>query len=257
MELRNTTPNHRGAVVSAENMSGIAIITSVTNAKSTMSGSQMRTDPRSFRERTSQIWTVPTWATAISLWEKTPVTPTMSPCRSISVWKTSTVLTFRRPIRGHIASVSRRAAVGTSTHFRIHIIGITITGRPVSTSRQTLVLNYIYSLPFLKNAQGLTGSLLGGWQLSGITLLETGLPLNPTISSDNLGLGGNTTDRPNIIGELSYPRPFTSGSTRAPSRRRRPWRSVMRKKVPSGAGPNQFQSANVQEFPAASRRDEP
>jgi hypothetical protein len=71
--------------------------------------------------------------------------------------------------------------------------------------RQTLVLNYIYSLPFLKNAQGLTGSLLGGWQLSGITLLETGLPLNPTLSTDNLGLGGNATDRPNIVKPLSYP----------------------------------------------------
>jgi len=71
--------------------------------------------------------------------------------------------------------------------------------------RQTLVLNYIYSLPFLQNAKGLTGSLLGGWQLSGITLMETGLPLNPTLSYDNLGLGGNATDRPNIASTLNYP----------------------------------------------------
>ena len=51
----------------------------------------------------------------------------------------------------------------------------------------------------------MTGSLLGGRTLSGITLCETGLPLNPTLSTDYLGLGGNTTDRPNIVGSLNYP----------------------------------------------------
>ncbi len=75
--------------------------------------------------------------------------------------------------------------------------------------RQTLVLNYIYSLPFFRKATGLTGSLLGGWQLSGITLMETGLPLNPTLSYDNLGLGGNATDRPNIVSPVSYPSTVT------------------------------------------------
>jgi hypothetical protein len=71
--------------------------------------------------------------------------------------------------------------------------------------RQTLALNYIYALPFFKDGKGVTGSLLGGWTLSGITLCETGLPLNPTLSTDYLGLGGNTTDRPNIVGSLNYP----------------------------------------------------
>ncbi len=72
--------------------------------------------------------------------------------------------------------------------------------------RQVLVLNYIYALPFFKDATGLVkGTLLGGWTLSGITLCETGLPLNVAISSDNLGLGGNTTDRPNIVSNLNYP----------------------------------------------------
>jgi len=71
--------------------------------------------------------------------------------------------------------------------------------------RQTLALNYIYALPFFKDGKGVAGSLLGGWTLSGITLCETGLPLNPTMSTDYLGLGGNTTDRPNIVGSLNYP----------------------------------------------------
>jgi len=71
--------------------------------------------------------------------------------------------------------------------------------------RQTLVLNYIYDLPIFRNNKGLTGSVLGGWELSGITLIESGLALNPTLSYDNLGLGGNTTDRPNQVGGLNYP----------------------------------------------------
>ncbi len=71
--------------------------------------------------------------------------------------------------------------------------------------RQTFVLNYIYAFPFFKDSKGMTGSLLGGWTLSGITLCETGLPLNVTLSTDNLGLGGNTTDRPNIVSNLTYP----------------------------------------------------
>src|SRR5450755_991692 len=71
--------------------------------------------------------------------------------------------------------------------------------------RQTLVLNYIYELPIFKSTKGVRGSLLGGWEFSGITLIESGLPLNPTLSYDNLGLGGNTTDRPNAAGAISYP----------------------------------------------------
>ena len=75
--------------------------------------------------------------------------------------------------------------------------------------RQTLVLNYIYDLPIFRDNKGLAGTLLGGWELSGITLIQSGLPLNPTLSYDNLGLGGNTTDRPNQVGALSYPKTVT------------------------------------------------
>ena len=79
--------------------------------------------------------------------------------------------------------------------------------------RQTLTLNYIYALPIFKDAKGITGSLLGGWTFSGITLCETGLPLNVTMSTDTLGLGGNTTNRPNINGAVTYPGTVASAST--------------------------------------------
>ena len=71
--------------------------------------------------------------------------------------------------------------------------------------RQILVLNYIYDLPIFRHNTGVAGALLGGWEFSGITLIESGLPLNPTLSYDNLGLGGNTTDRPDIMSALTYP----------------------------------------------------
>lgn len=75
--------------------------------------------------------------------------------------------------------------------------------------RQNLTLNYIYDLPVYRDQKGLRGSLLGGWEISGITLIESGLPLNPTMSTDILGLGGNTTDRPNANGPLTYPQSVT------------------------------------------------
>ncbi|MGA8596901.1 MAG: carboxypeptidase regulatory-like domain-containing protein [Bryobacteraceae bacterium] len=87
--------------------------------------------------------------------------------------------------------------------------------------RQNLTLNYIYDLPVFRDQKGLKGSLLGGWELSGITLIESGLPLNPTMSTDILGLGGNTTDRPNANGALTYPQTvtewFNTGAFSAPA----------------------------------------
>ena len=71
--------------------------------------------------------------------------------------------------------------------------------------RHMLVLNYDYLLPIFRGSKGLRSSLLGNWKISGITLMETGLPLNPTMSTDYLGLGGNATDRPNIDGAITYP----------------------------------------------------
>lgn len=41
---------------------------------------------------------------------------------------------------------------------------------------QVLVFNYIYDLPFYRNQPGFTGHLLGGWEVSGITTIETGYP---------------------------------------------------------------------------------
>ena len=39
---------------------------------------------------------------------------------------------------------------------------------------QTFVVNYVYTLPFYRQQRGLIGKALGGWQISGITQLDSG-----------------------------------------------------------------------------------
>src|SRR5262249_15164637 len=60
------------------------------------------------------------------------------------------------------------------------------------------VLNYVYQLPFLRNTQGALGHLLGGWQVSGITTFQSGLPFTVTASGDRAGVGGGT-QRPDLV----------------------------------------------------------
>ena len=56
-------------------------------------------------------------------------------------------------------------------------------------ARHILVLNYLYDLPFFKNHSTLSGKLLGGWQISGVTQFQTGLPCGATEAKDYAGVG--------------------------------------------------------------------
>jgi hypothetical protein len=56
-----------------------------------------------------------------------------------------------------------------------------------------LILNYIYEIPFMRNASGLTRAVLGGWQISGVTQFQGGVPLNVSMTGTSLGLA----NRPN------------------------------------------------------------
>ena len=67
---------------------------------------------------------------------------------------------------------------------------------------QMLIFNYIYELPIFRDHARLSGKLLGGWQLSGITNYQAG-------TARNLGLTGGTiglATRPNVTGSLTYPK---------------------------------------------------
>ena len=74
--------------------------------------------------------------------------------------------------------------------------------------RNVFSANYIYNVPFFLHSQSaLSRALLGGWQFSGITTAQSGNPVNVTYSPDTLGLGGNTTNRPNFQASArSYPK---------------------------------------------------
>lgn len=80
--------------------------------------------------------------------------------------------------------------------------------------------NYIYQLPsFNKNA--FERAALGGWEISGITAAQTGVPQPITYNGpDTLGLGGGTTNRPNLVASVRYPKTqrawFTTASFASP-----------------------------------------
>jgi hypothetical protein len=69
--------------------------------------------------------------------------------------------------------------------------------------RHVFTLNYIYELPFLRKNNDWTGKVLGGWQASGIVVVNSGLPFSAVTSNlDLAGLGlinANPAARPNLL----------------------------------------------------------
>jgi hypothetical protein len=65
--------------------------------------------------------------------------------------------------------------------------------------RHRNVLSYIYELPFYKDQHGFAGKAFGGWQISGVTVLQTGTPFNITEPTDR-SLSGAGSDRPDFKG---------------------------------------------------------
>jgi hypothetical protein len=84
------------------------------------------------------------------------------------------------------------------------------------------IASYVYDLPFYKNQQGFVGKVLGGWEISGITTVQTGQSLSITQGSDPLAavtvpysvgactISASTTSCPLYPGGLGMTR---SGST--------------------------------------------
>jgi hypothetical protein len=65
--------------------------------------------------------------------------------------------------------------------------------------RQIFTVSYIYDLPIMRHSNGLKSTLLGGWQVSGITTAQTGEPVTIVNGGtyDNAGVG-------NEVGSGSY-----------------------------------------------------
>jgi hypothetical protein len=90
-------------------------------------------------------------------------------------------------------------------------------GPSVLNTPQMLVVSYVYELPFMKGQRGLTGALLGGWEISGITTIQSGQSMIITQSNDPWVLagmpGGLGMTRP---GETVYIRPDQVGDPNGP-----------------------------------------
>jgi len=68
-------------------------------------------------------------------------------------------------------------------------------------------VNFIYDIPVFRSGQSrLVKTALGGWQVSGIVTLSSGLPINIGLSGNQSGNGlPAASNRPNLTGSVSYP----------------------------------------------------
>jgi hypothetical protein len=56
-------------------------------------------------------------------------------------------------------------------------------------ARHIVTINYLYQLPLFRKQSGFAGRALGGWQISGITQFQTGLPCSVAAANDYAGVG--------------------------------------------------------------------
>jgi hypothetical protein len=75
--------------------------------------------------------------------------------------------------------------------------------------RHILSANYVYKLPIFTQNTGLMHSILGGWEVAGTIIDQSGaLPQNQgpglSVGYDTIGLGGGYTNRPNQSAKTHY-----------------------------------------------------
>jgi hypothetical protein len=84
--------------------------------------------------------------------------------------------------------------------------------------RHNAEFSYVYSIPLFKGA-GMAHNIMGGWQVSGITVAQTGIPFNIYTNTDNAGVGNGAANnggnaRPDLVGNPGAP--TASDSNRGP-----------------------------------------
>ncbi|HLJ79465.1 MAG TPA: carboxypeptidase regulatory-like domain-containing protein [Acidobacteriaceae bacterium] len=66
--------------------------------------------------------------------------------------------------------------------------------------------NYIYHLPSFRSNGMFERTVLGNWTFSGVTTIQSGVATDVTYGTDTLGLGGGTTNRPDLVGKVAGPK---------------------------------------------------
>jgi hypothetical protein len=90
---------------------------------------------------------------------------------------------------------------------------------PSQYNRQNIAfVNFVYDIPFLrKSSNRLLRDVVGGWQVSGVVTMESGLPLTLTVGGGKssvcsaVGTCGNI--RPNLVGPITYPKNATTSQS--------------------------------------------
>ena len=86
-------------------------------------------------------------------------------------------------------------------------------GRAVLDRRHVFTANVIYDLPFFNKRTDFVGNVLGGWEISSIVTLQSGLGFTPTTNFDAAGLGNVPAliagNRPNVVCDPNENAPHT------------------------------------------------
>ena len=69
-------------------------------------------------------------------------------------------------------------------------------GRAAFNHNNRFIVNYSYDLPFGKGATGITGKVIGGWNVSGVSIFQSGDPIQ--IIDDRLGAGYGLSSSPSM-----------------------------------------------------------
>jgi hypothetical protein len=65
------------------------------------------------------------------------------------------------------------------------------------------VASYIYDVPYLKNSSNpVFKYVVAGWQIAGVTTLQSGTPVNVTIGTDRANIGISGLQRPDLVGAI-------------------------------------------------------
>ncbi|MCU1294114.1 MAG: hypothetical protein JWP08_2964, partial [Bryobacterales bacterium] len=69
------------------------------------------------------------------------------------------------------------------------------------------LVNFIYEVPFFRTSSNrFLKTAAGGWEVSGIVTMQSGLPLNITLGGSQSSNGlANATNRPDVNGNVNYP----------------------------------------------------
>jgi hypothetical protein len=69
--------------------------------------------------------------------------------------------------------------------------------------RHVAAVNFIYDIPLLRHSDNhLLKTVAGGWQISGIVTMESGIPINLGLSGAPGGLGVGASNRPDLVGQV-------------------------------------------------------